>query len=218
MAIYQVGGITFTSKDALEDAVQGILHGYQAPARLNPEDEQFIFDLLQMHPRADEKIGPGVQEIQVRKGWRGGPMFVLIRTDGSRTDFSYKKCIRPVNHSTMVKAAFREAIAYQVSHIKTAFFQAYQDDEGMVVCAITGERITWQEAHVDHIPPDTFVALLGDYLIERGVSLDAVQLIPGYRGEGYQLPRDLADDWATWHAARAQLRVISAYANIHLVR
>lgn len=218
MAIYLIGGITFTSKEALEEHVQAILHGYHSPGRLDPGDEQFVYDLLQMHPRAEQKIGVGVKEIHIRRGWRGGPMFVVVRRDGSETDFSYKKCVRPVNHSTMVKAAFREAIAYQVSSIKTRFFQEYADSGGFIQCPITLDFVTWQDAHVDHIPPDTFQALLGQFLIERDMSLDNISLAPGYRGEGYQLPPDIAADWTAWHQQRARLRVISAFANIHLVK
>src|SRR5690348_6428147 len=126
MSHYIVGGFTFTSKEALEDAVKKILHG--GFGRLDSEDEQFIYDLLQMHPRAAEKIGEGVASILVRRGWRGSPMFIVVRRDGTETDFSYKKCIRPVTHGTMVKAAFRQAIAMQVSQVKTAYFQDYSRD------------------------------------------------------------------------------------------
>lgn len=216
MATYLVSGIIFTSKEALEGAVQHILHN--TIGRLDPDDEQFIYDLLQMHPRADAKIGAGVREIQIRRGWRGGPMFIVVRRDGTETDFSYKKCIRPVTHATMVKAAFREAIAYQVSSIKTAHFKARADRDGRVACPITHELIAWQEAHVDHIPPDTFQSLLGRFLIDRDLALDNIALIPGYRGEGYQLPPDIAAEWTVWHQQHARLRVISAFANIHLVK
>lgn len=209
---YIVGGIVFTTKIDLEAYVKNILNS--APiGRLNPADEAFIADLLTNHPSAETKIGTGVQSIRVGSNGFSGRAFFVTRTDNTEVDFSYKQCIRPFTYATKVKFAFRKAISDQVIAVKRTVFP---DRYAVIHCPITGDPMTYTDAHVDHEPPNTFAALLQAYLEERGLTYDDIPLVEC--GIGKALPGDIAADWAFWHAQRARLRVISGYANTRLVR
>lgn len=50
--------------------------------------------LLELHPRAVEKMGAGVQHFTVEPARHGTRCFYITRVDGTRTDFSYLKCVR----------------------------------------------------------------------------------------------------------------------------
>lgn len=212
---YEIAGHTFETQKDLVAHVQAILRRYSAPARLEGDDAAVMGDLLLRHPRAEEKIGVGVAAIWIRRNLGGfGNGFFVERNDGTSVDFSYKQCIRPQTNASKAKFAFRRAIDTQVIAVKRDTFGPYD----VLTCPITGEPMSWDTAHVDHEPPLTFAALLAEYCELRGVDLDTLELFEPRSGIGKILPIAIEQDWAAWHEARAKLRVISAEANIKLVR
>ena len=58
------------------------------------DDNAFLLELLKKHPRAVEKIGAGVKHFTVENAKGGTRCFYVIRADGSRSDFSFMKCLR----------------------------------------------------------------------------------------------------------------------------
>jgi hypothetical protein len=211
---YTIADEYFATQQQLVARIQGILHGARAPLRLAGADAALMADVLQRHPRAEEKIGIGIAALWIKRNGAFGNGFFIERTDGTWIDYSYKQCIRPQTNATKAKFAFRRAIDAQVIVVKRAAF-ALTDT---VTCPITGEPITWETAHVDHEPPRTFAALLAEYCAERAIDLDTIDLYESKSGIGKLLPPAIAQDWAAWHQERARLRVISAEANIKLVR
>jgi hypothetical protein len=212
---YTVNGQHFGTQRELEQYTQAILRHYRPPTRLTGDDGAFMADLLERHPSAERKIGCGVQAIWIRSNGKFGVGFYVERTDGTFEDFSYKQCLRPFTHASKCKFAFRRAIDAQVNTVKRRAFTR----DGMVLpCPITGQPMTWETAHVDHEPPRTFAALLEQFMTEIGISYDDIALEESPGGIGKALPADLARVWAAWHACEAVLRVISAEANLRLVR
>lgn len=211
---YTVAGEYFPTQRDLVARIQELLRSYRAPVCLDGADAALMADLLERHPSAERKIGCGVAAIWIKKNGVFGQGFYVERTDGTFEDFSYKQCIRPFTHATKAKFAFRRAIDDQVIAVKERFFAQHPT----ATCPILGHDIDWSTAHVDHIPPKTFAALLAQYCAERGIDLDTIPLLDPPRGIGKVLPPAIAADWAVWHAARAELRVISAEANITIVR
>lgn len=218
---YTIAGRTFDTQKDLVAHVQTILRSYTAPARLEGDDAAVMSDLLLRHPRAEDKIGVGIAAIWIRRFQRhdagrvfSANGFFVERIDGTFADFSYKQCIRAQTNATKAKFAFRRAINEQVIAIKKAAFATH----AQVLCPVLCEPITWDTAHVDHEPPLTFAALLMDYCAERDIDLDTIELYEPKDGIGKLLPPNIETDWAAWHQERAQLRVISAEANVKLVR
>lgn len=211
---YTIAGVTFETQKDLAAYVSALLRSARPPIRLSGDDTAFMGDLLLRHPSAERKIGCGVAAIWIKRNGVFGNGFYVERIDGTFEDFSYKQCIRPFTHASKAKFAFRRAIDEQVIAVKKAAFY----DSSVLYCPITDEPITWETAHVDHEPPLTFAALLTEYCALRGIDIDTIDLYEPKTGIGKLLPPYIELDWAEWHRARACLRVISADANIRLVR
>ncbi len=58
------------------------------------DDHAFLFDLLNQHPRAKEKIGSGVKHFTVKNSKDKSKGFFLVRPDGTEEVFSYRKCLK----------------------------------------------------------------------------------------------------------------------------
>lgn len=211
---YTIAGTTFETQKDLVTYVSALLRSARPPIRLDGHDAAFMGDLLLRHPSAERKVGCGVAAIWIKRNGVFGNGFYVERIDGTFEDFSYKQCIRPFTHATKAKFAFRRAIDDQVIAVKTAAFC----DSTYLYCPVTGEPIIWETAHVDHEPPLTFAALLADYCEQRGIDLDTIELYEPKGGIGKLLSPHMEEDWSEWHRARARLRVISADANVRLVR
>lgn len=213
---YTIAGHMFDTQKDLVAHVQSILRSHPAPTRLSGDDAAVMSDLLLRHPRAERKIGVGVEAIWVRRNAGGfGSGFFVERKDGTCIDFSYKQCIRPQTNATKAKFAFRRAIDSQVIAVKRGVFI---DPQGHITCPVTGESITWEDSHVDHEPPNTFAVLLTEFCELRNIDLDTIELYEPKNGIGKLLPPRVEADWAEWHRQHAILRVISAEANMRVVR
>jgi hypothetical protein len=60
-----------------------------------------MLQILDYHPRREEKIGPGIKYLSVTQTEAGRFLkqtrcFEIIRTDGSKEDFSYIKCLMAI--------------------------------------------------------------------------------------------------------------------------
>lgn len=174
------------------------------------EDFEFLLWLLDRHPRASEKIGDGVARLTVQPIAMGTRGFIIHRVDGSSTDFSYYKCISAPSDVAEVRKAMRRAVADQVIAFKRGVVE-----QGPLVCAVTGEPLTWDSAHVDHAPPvflvlaDQWAALAGGY--------PAIHLSPSKDGE---IGRTLLnpEPWQAFHQEQARLRIVSRLTNLSLLR
>lgn len=212
---YTINGVFYPTQRELQQEVSALLRRYRAPYRLEHNEAALMMDLLERHPSAEQKIGCGVRAIWILSNGKFGNGYYVERTDGSWEDFSYKQCLRPFTHASKCKFAFRRAIDPQVNAVKK---QVFPLPGAVISCPITGDAIVWETSHVDHEPPYTFAALLEQYMAWRGLTFDEIILDDPVDGIGSVLPPALSADWASWHAEHAVLRVISAEANIKLVR
>src|SRR5690349_5787283 len=60
---------------------------------LKGQDFEDVEALLSGHPRATDKIGIGISKLIVDSDETGSKCFHVVRSDGSKDNFSYKKCI-----------------------------------------------------------------------------------------------------------------------------
>ncbi len=74
--------------------IQKIMKKYEDGQELNEYDFQFALGLLDYHPRREDKIAVGVRAIIVGPAPKKGKQFRLIRNDGKREDFGYRKCLK----------------------------------------------------------------------------------------------------------------------------
>ena len=205
-----VAGESFATHAALKKRVQLILGG--PPGNLDGYHYHFVRDLLDRHPQAVSKIGPGVHAIRIAvnlpyrtKG------FWVEREDGTVTDFSYLECLKPESQATKFRKACRTAVVEQVRQAGANIPPR---------CPITDEPLGPGNAHVDHAPPWTFEALVRAYVNLRGIDVEAVDLNADVDGDVIQRFADqaIADDFAAFHAEYATLRVVSIRANLSTLR
>lgn len=208
-----IGDRCFPTKAAATKVCQAILYKYPLGATVDLDDALFLRDLLALHRQAVSKIGCGVASFQVEDN---GPTrgFWVTRTDGTRTDFSFPSCLSPPSRETEALRGFRSEVRDQiVSFRASAFSTTWQ-----VQCVLTGQWVTSDQAHVDHAIP--FLDLVVRFLGLVGLDLGAVPVNPTTDGntETRLLDRELAQSWAEFHRVNAQLRIVSAQANLRRKR
>lgn len=85
------------------------------------------------------------------------------------------------------------------------------------MCAISGEVLSWDDAHVDHAPP-VFITLADRWTLLAG-GYPVITLTPTADGQiGRTLTATDAQSWADFHRANAHLRIVSSLANLSLLR
>lgn len=211
-----VGSRTFALKKDAEEACREILYRYQPGDRITePADEQFLLDLLGLHPRRDAKLGCGVAHFEVRSN----PKFVrqrsfyLVRIDRSETDFSSVKCLRPPTHRQLVMDAMRHEVSSQVFE----FAERAYSSGTPVLCVIMGRVVERCEAHVDHSSP-TFLELADKFATQQG-GWDEMVIVHADGSIGVQLGcEDQAKAWRDYHRHNARLRIVSIEANLSLLK
>jgi hypothetical protein len=209
----RIGDVVFGSKSKAEEAIRKILYAYPVGATVKFEDAQFLADLLDLHPERDAKVGVGARSFQIEQN---GPTrgFWLTRTDGSRTDFSFKSCLTPPTAESDARAGFRSEVRDQIAEFRALQFAGGRE----VRCPITGESVNSGTSHVDHVPP--FEDLVRLFLSRAGLSLSAVGVEPTRDGETETrlADRGLGEAWAAFHRQHAGLRIVSVQANLSLLR
>ena len=107
--------IKFKSKSDAKVFFKNMLNRYHDGDEVNSIDDQILFEVIQRHPEATEKIGGGIKRFYREKS-NSHPTscFHLERYDGSTTDFSVPSCIS--SKKPTVEQAFYEACRTAVTH------------------------------------------------------------------------------------------------------
>lgn len=197
---------------------RAMLNRYRPGERVNDDDALDLAALLERHTEYVAKVGSGVSHFQVMLTDHGTQCFRIIRTDGSGTDFSYPHCItqQPPSRKQEVSQAFRRAVRFDLYKARDAFFAAHSDANGNATCAVTGLRITRDDAHMDHRPPMTFEVIVTTFLCGRGMSLDSVPLTT--RQDNQVSPevtdQTLSEAFRSYHSAIARLDLVRSTVNL----
>ena len=164
---------TFLSKNELSIWLKDLLKTATVPYKLSEEQRNVLVELLRYHPKASEKIGLGIKEIWIE---RNGPLlagnrFILVRTDDTRSDFSYKYCLGKdlPTHAQRVREAMRNAVRPYIMRYKEDYFSASKEQGGYAYCEISKQRLNSSEAEVDHQAPNTFEHLVQEFLKEQRI-------------------------------------------------
>lgn len=211
---YEIAGEVFVSKQAVKDKVSKLLGRL---GTVSEEDEPFVLELLARHRNAQQKIGAGVQRIEVRRVKPYNTYgFYIVRVDGTGTDFSYKECLDPSTPMQRFTAACRTAILHQRNAVRDAAFAEYR----LIKCLITGETISRETCHVDHAEPWTFDAIVASFVESHVIDVSTTPLSGGGDNETQQ---SFADERMTYafcafHKERASMRVVSKRANLSVLR
>jgi len=209
--IVNAGGKTFKSKASLTRYCQYVLHNARLGCYLKGEWEQVMRDVFKMHHHYDSKTKGMSYKIGVRDGMFTSKdrEFFIKRSDGTTTDFSYRKAINQRKNLAYVKAALREAVNDQVYNYKMHYFERYADRNGYVVCAETNLKCTIRESHIDHYPIQ-FDEILQKWADENGVKSEEVELISnGDNSTTWRIKdQKLVDSFVEMHKEMARYRIV----------
>jgi Protein of unknown function (DUF3223) len=89
-----IGQRSFETLKAADRFVKDLLYSQPLKVAIQEPHHAFLRALLSMHPRAEEKIGEGIDHFSVENSVRGGRCFCLTRIDGTKTDFTFYECMR----------------------------------------------------------------------------------------------------------------------------
>ncbi len=204
MSSISIGGTTYPSKAAAELYARRILN--DSPLGDVPDEHlRFVWGLLRLHPAFPRKDGCGTKMLQIRENLPYGTRsFWIVRQDGSETDFSYRECLYPSTHPQKIAAAFRAEVSEQIIRFRDAELAAGR------CCAVTGAPIDPDDYEVDHVSPDTFAALLTEFLKSQKIDIADVRV---HESDGQTKPmlqdRLLSSRWQDFHRSRARLRLLS---------
>lgn len=211
-----VGELLFSTKKEAKEYFSRILNKYPLGTELNASEFDDVMALLLCHPRAEEKVGAGIKSIKVDWGfYSSNRCFHIVRLDNSVEDFSIGKCIDG-DHSPFHKfcTACRKAVEADLRAMKTRYFEEHGDVEGRVVCPVTKEKITFDEAHVDHREPFTFLSIVHFFIKADKIDVNTIAYTTkGKYGNEFE-NGELAKKFQEWHCDNATLRVVKGKANL----
>jgi hypothetical protein len=211
---YVIAGELFPSQKALLARIRSVIDTTPLGQSIAPAEYEFVRALLDRHPDVDQKVGCGVVDLQVDQSPEyGSTCFFLVRGDGTRTEFSFKECIRPSMPLDKFKSAARNVIADQKMAYKLRFFE----ENPSARCPDTDEPLSLERSHVDHAGEYSFDRIVTDFIAEHGIDVEAVEFTG--KAEDNVVLTEFADaalreSFAGYHRERATLEVVSARANL----
>lgn len=210
-----VGKMEFAAAKFATEYVRSLVARYADDAVANQTDTEFLNDLLELHPRCEEKVGCGVSAFKFKTNpeYTNTRTIFIVRTDGTETDFSWTKCIDGETPERLKRAALRRAVIDQIIEFKREVFSC-----GRIVCPETGEELSWDFCHVDHCAPNTFDKLVDDWLAAQNLTIDSIEITPSRDSSFSRALSNEAqcESWREFHRQRKQLRLLSPSANLSL--
>jgi uncharacterized protein DUF3223 len=210
----QIGELSFaTIAEALE-YFGAMLNRYELGDFVDDADTRALLALAERHPNYEQKRGVGILGFMVERAGYNARGFHIIRTDGTSTDFSYRKCLETRTPTALFIGALRTEVQDDILEAKRQYFADHADAEGRS-CRLTGARTTIDESHADHAPPYTFQILADTFLAAREIVPDIALLTPPADNQlGRRLlDRELAADWRVYHHWWADIRVVAKSAH-----
>lgn len=208
-----IGEYEFGTKAEAKTAVQKILNENQLRDTLRGNEDIFIRDLIALHPATEDKIGCGIDHVEIRRDPSYGTTrcFYILRTDGSSTDVSYIKCIDGEKRRQLLRPALRKEILPQILQFKQAQFAT-----GAQRCPYTDEVLNFDTCHIDHLPPMTFETLVTEWLKLNGITEADVQFTEREDNASTRSMTKVSqiESWTNYHYRHAQLRILSRRGNL----
>jgi hypothetical protein len=210
VAEFWIGHRRYRTKGEAKEAVREVLYRYNVGSIVDQDDDHsLLLDLLDMHHEADDKIGPGVEAFAIAPPQRGPyPGFEVIRTDGSRIDFSYQTCLKPPTYRQQVMNVMRDEIKSTIN----AYFES-RKTVGSLVSDQSGTPLDSSNTAVSYFQGPSFVDIAEEFAETVG-GWEAIELTPSTEpGLGKLKDRGLAERWYNHHQEHAVLGLLSAQEN-----
>jgi hypothetical protein len=200
-------------KDALS-YFKDILNSYKPTQIVNENDFKDLVEIIEVHPDKEEKIGCGIEKIQVIEVRYKTKCFELIRTDGSTEVFSYLNCINgKLKPFTKFSKICRQIISEDLRNVKLTYFKKFSS-KGDVKCQETGELCKWEELNVDHRQPNTFSVIVDRFIEVHRIDINTVQYTEIMDGVYHFTDVELSEKFRNYHRDKANLRLVKKEKNI----
>ena len=214
----KAGGKTFKTKTTLENYCKFVLNNAEIGSYLEGEWELVVTDVLKMHEDFLIKTNGGEGfKVGVRKCFINprNRQFFILRSDGTDTDFSYRKALSPKSKASYVKETLRALIKEQTNAFKDKYFEENQDSKGYVVCPETGLKIKKKDSHIDHYPKQ-FDEIVKDWAESRNLkSKDIILVQPPENSTFWPLEdKSLEKDFKEYHQKEATYRIVLNKVNL----
>jgi hypothetical protein len=85
--------MSFSNQGQALEHFKAMLNRYIPGERVSDEDTPALASLFKRHPDYLEKIGIGISHFEVMPGDYGSQCFCIVRNDGTKEDFSYKRSV-----------------------------------------------------------------------------------------------------------------------------
>jgi hypothetical protein len=215
-----LNGIEFKfPKDAIYH-FKNMLERYRNGQTIAGDDRDMLLALLERHPQAYKKIGCGVKRLYKDRTDMPTSCFWIERTDGSRTDFSYRTAISAKEKSLYQEflEACRVAVQDHLLLAKKEYFEKWGDRDKKVKCALTGDKVAISESHLDHEKPLTFEVLVNTFIGANDIEIKPEMLLMSQDAhfQTTMIDQELKDKFRRYHYKMAKLRVIKAEQNLSL--
>ena len=211
MAHITIGKLGFSSKEAARKYFRRIRDAYRDGANIVGADAADLCELISCHPEAEQKIGGGVLGFSVARDKEHGTRhFIIIREDRSSTDFSFLSCIDGANLRKDQLTALRMEIEDQIIAFRDMVFL-----RGKVKCPVLNVELQSEQGEVDHAPPQTFAALVKDWMMKSGINFESLLITPPRDNQSVARMTDEKQrlSWSEFHRNNAKLRILSKEAN-----
>lgn len=202
-------------KDALAH-YKLILNSYDFGEILKHNDFIEVYELLRLHPRANEKITPGIKHFRIGKAKYATKCFEFVRTDETVGHFGYVKSINgDRNPITKFSRACRRIIQADLRSAKQRYFDK-NSKKGHVKCQETGELLPWEELNIDHRQPNTFSVIIDRFIEVYNIDVNKVEYASA-EGYGQELAdEEMAEIFRDYHKKKANLRLV--YKDLNMGR
>ncbi|MBS1953390.1 MAG: DCL family protein [Cyanobacteria bacterium SZAS-4] len=204
---------TFEMKQEATVFFRAMLHRYKDGDEINAADSELLYELLQRHPEAEEKIGwSGVKRFyRDRSPIQPTSGFHIERIDGSKTDFSFNTCI--AGKAASLEQEFYQACRHSVNSVLASQKAAlFHKAGGVMKCEKTGKDVTIDEAEYRHTSP-RFKEIVANFIKDKEIALSDVTLS---KSGDMQYSTVLGDpgleaEFKRYHEKHAKLAVFKKY-------
>ncbi|MGW7642325.1 DUF3223 domain-containing protein [Streptomyces decoyicus] len=187
-----------------------VLYRYPIGSVVDQEDDHLLLmDLLDKHHEADDKIGSGVDTFAIAPPQRGPyPGFEVIRSDGSRIDFSYQTYLKPPTYRQQVMNVMRDEVKPDIN----VYFESRRL-AGSLTSDQSGVPLDRNSTAVSYFRGPSFVVIAEEFAGTVG-GWNAIEMTSSMEpGLGRFKDRQLAEQWCSHHRDRCVLGLLSSQEN-----
>lgn len=195
---------------------QEILYGSKEMFIINRDDVDFLLYIFENHPNWEDKKGSGIYCISTTRTPNGTFCFEIHRTDGTKTDISFTKCITNPSKVSQIKAACRFAIKHEVIN-----FKKENVIYGVTPCAISGIILQKDNVHIDHYEltfNEMFNLWINQEEINEEYLFEQIEPTKDNTFDTRFKDKDIEIDFLAFHNKHCKLRAVTPTVNLSLLR